>query len=626
MHKKQLTISILMSGRQETTKKCLDSLKPLRTRLNSELILVDTGCDAKTRRIIEDYADQIIDFPWCNDFAKARNAGLEKADGEWFLFLDDDEWFENAVPVAEFLRSEEAKEYDQAVYKVRNYSNMQGTKYTDEWVSRITRIEPDTRFVGKVHEFTVPMRGKCKKIDAFVHHYGYAYADDKSREEHLKRNEPLLKEMIHDEPQNVKWRTQLVQEYASVKRTKELRETAEDALRYFADDSHPYINQCRGSFFNAMIIADFLEEKYEDALKKAELYAKDSRNTAMCQLSLYNYGVECAVHMGDYKAVERCSEKYMEQYKDLEAHPIQDEQQRIIAESITFVKDAAAPELYDKNLMHWAVSMIRQEKPDEIGADKKEELTRIIQKMLEDNGDFFRMPEQVWEIGRARIVDLEEMLLGLEMSQWIVAASVLMSQTTPDELKKIEKQLKGVQIRENIRYNYYRMRSADIQILTEEHTQDYAGIRNHFRAFASRMLQFYEQIYLPDAFEGEMEMLPEHCSAAVWIKRMLDCEDTDWEGMLRCLRKCAKAYPELGEQVKQLAELIGKEQERLAAEAQEAEDELQDMVSQVKPKVLMMLEGGMAAEAYQVVQQLRQMMPENPQVQQMEVLVQSKLM
>ncbi|MFQ8980466.1 MAG: hypothetical protein ACLR6I_07915 [Waltera sp.] len=33
---------------------------------------------------------------WCNDFAAAHQCRLvKKARGEWFMYLDDDEWFEN---------------------------------------------------------------------------------------------------------------------------------------------------------------------------------------------------------------------------------------------------------------------------------------------------------------------------------------------------------------------------------------------------------------------------------------------------------------------------------------------------------------------------------------------------
>ena len=84
-----LSISILMSGRKET-KQCLESLVPIMEAIPCELILVDTGCDEKTREILREYTDNIITFEWCNDFAKARNAGLQRAKGKWFMFLDVD--------------------------------------------------------------------------------------------------------------------------------------------------------------------------------------------------------------------------------------------------------------------------------------------------------------------------------------------------------------------------------------------------------------------------------------------------------------------------------------------------------------------------------------------------------
>ena len=76
-----LTISLLVSGREETTEKCLDSLIPIMQEIPSELILVDTGCNQEFVNMLRRYTNQIIPFTWCNDFSKARNVGLEHAGG-----------------------------------------------------------------------------------------------------------------------------------------------------------------------------------------------------------------------------------------------------------------------------------------------------------------------------------------------------------------------------------------------------------------------------------------------------------------------------------------------------------------------------------------------------------------
>ena len=85
---------MLVCGR-DTTIRCLDSLVPILNGMDAELILVDTGCPAELREQLKKYTDQILQFTWCDDFSAARNVGIKAAHGEWFLYIDDDELFEN---------------------------------------------------------------------------------------------------------------------------------------------------------------------------------------------------------------------------------------------------------------------------------------------------------------------------------------------------------------------------------------------------------------------------------------------------------------------------------------------------------------------------------------------------
>lgn len=115
----QLSISMLVSDRMETLGKCLASLKPLLTELDSELIVVFTGKNEETLELIQQYTTHIIPFTWCDDFSKARNAGLKEAKGEWFLYLDDDEWFEDTREIIQFFKSGEYRRYQSAFYVVQ---------------------------------------------------------------------------------------------------------------------------------------------------------------------------------------------------------------------------------------------------------------------------------------------------------------------------------------------------------------------------------------------------------------------------------------------------------------------------------------------------------------------------
>ena len=97
-----LSVSMLISGRDEM-RNSLNSLLYFKNAFSTEIILVDTGCNVEQRAFAEKYADKIINFTWCGDFAAARNAGLKEAHGEWFMFLDDDEWFDNPKEIIAFF-------------------------------------------------------------------------------------------------------------------------------------------------------------------------------------------------------------------------------------------------------------------------------------------------------------------------------------------------------------------------------------------------------------------------------------------------------------------------------------------------------------------------------------------
>lgn len=210
-----LTISMLISGREEM-KKSLESLHYFKDAFPCEVILVDTGCNKEQRAYAEAHADRVIDFVWCDDFSAARNAGLKKAKGEWFMFLDDDEWFDDPQEMVSFFVSGEYREYNSASYVVRNYGDMEGRTYTDSYASRMIKLQPGIQFVGCVHEVLSPFLRPRKAFNDFVHHYGYAYPDMEASRKHSERNIPLLLKMREREPGNARWTMQLAQEYSSI--------------------------------------------------------------------------------------------------------------------------------------------------------------------------------------------------------------------------------------------------------------------------------------------------------------------------------------------------------------------------------------------------------------------------
>ena len=168
-----LTISLLASDRAASLERCLDSLKPLLLQLPSELIIVYTGKNKQVLDVAERYTDQIIPFEWCNDFSAARNAGLQAASGEWFLYIDDDEWFEDVTEILDFFLHGQYRDFGSACYIVRNYTDWSGTSCTDYQAFRMSRVLPETAFKSPIHEQLEPMPKPCKYFNTYVHHYAY---------------------------------------------------------------------------------------------------------------------------------------------------------------------------------------------------------------------------------------------------------------------------------------------------------------------------------------------------------------------------------------------------------------------------------------------------------------------
>lgn len=77
---------------------CIDSVLA-QTYQNWELLLIDDGSYDKSGAICDEYAQKdsrIRVFHKVNGgVSSARNLGLEKATGEWVMFLDSDDWIEN---------------------------------------------------------------------------------------------------------------------------------------------------------------------------------------------------------------------------------------------------------------------------------------------------------------------------------------------------------------------------------------------------------------------------------------------------------------------------------------------------------------------------------------------------
>lgn len=225
-----LTISVLISNHIERVKRCLDSIQPILDKISSELILTDTGCDVATRQLIEQYADSVIEYKWNDNFAEARNVGLKIAQGEWFLWIDDDEWFDDASAIITFFESGVYKQYSLAYYYQRNYTNNEGTHYEDFRVQRMVRNNKEIHFIYSIHEVITGIdQGDAYVCDAYVNHFGYVGTME-DRMNKAKRNLKLLCKEREDRPNDLHIMTQMLQCYEGLEQWNEMLDVVTEGL------------------------------------------------------------------------------------------------------------------------------------------------------------------------------------------------------------------------------------------------------------------------------------------------------------------------------------------------------------------------------------------------------------
>lgn len=315
--KYDLTISILASNRKDTLPKTLNSIKPILDNVSSELIIVDTGCDDELLAFIRQYTDKIIKFEWCKDFSKARNTGLERAQGDWFMFIDDDEWFEDVTEIVQFFNSDEKDKYGFAKYIVRNYTNMEGTQWGDSVAGRMFRLLEGTKFVDAVHERPINIVGPTKNFTAYAHHYGYVYKSEEEKRAHLERNISLALEQTRKEPQIARHYAHLVQEYCTVKDYDKVIELSEEGIKS-ADMNYGENAKDVPALYGMIVWALVNQGKYAEACDRGAEFIARENCSELAKFAIYEFIAVAAHTAGEYENALQYADKYFEYKKYFE--------------------------------------------------------------------------------------------------------------------------------------------------------------------------------------------------------------------------------------------------------------------------------------------------------------------
>ena len=316
-----LTITMLVSNRKDTIERCMKSLVHLRETVPSELIVVDTAGDEYCMSIVRQYTDNIVRFEWCDDFAAARNAGLERARGRWVMYVDDDEWFESTGELEDFFLSDTSRKYNAAAYVQRNYMDQFGLQWDDADVIRVVRREKGIRFKRKVHEFIEPIKEPICYLRDYVHHFGYVYKTKEEENRHYWRNIKLLLEQHEETPKDTHTTAQLIQEYVGL-------EEYFSAIRlckeiWTAKDCWDTTFDARYATYAVMTEARLygLQKRYADGYEFGKEILRQKGISILAQGILYNFMTEFCWRLNKYEeALEYC-DRYFDCLKKWKKFP-----------------------------------------------------------------------------------------------------------------------------------------------------------------------------------------------------------------------------------------------------------------------------------------------------------------
>lgn len=652
----QLSISLLASDRPAALERCLDSLKSLLMQVPGELIVVITGTDEKVRETAARYTEHIIPFTWCNDFSAARNTGLKAAKGEWFMYLDDDEWFEDTTEIRDFFLSGEYKNYGTAFYKVRNYSNWDGIRYFDFHAFRMAKRTSEIRFQNSIHEELVPRHGKAKFFDAYVHHYGYVQDNIKTDTVKAVRNVPMLLKAIRKNPNYIKNYLQLIQEYYAEGELDKVEEYCRKARRL-----------CRGKA-GAEGYIEWLQVRWadiqcdkgntENAKKEIEAILENENPNELTRLCLYNKLILLCTQLKEHDRTIRYGRKFEELLIYMDNNPrLWGEQNygnitegRVKKpETLSFgrlrcIEAALYSERTDEaeyflTLLAWEDEYLIQQYyslfdqwknqfPDifnEILARVSIENPYLVfQRARSSDGIEDGNIEQLLQCMQTTVslylkqkimkeavsaeMDLNEFTKLMDLDTWKLYMQQILSETSLPQLPKLQRTADALKITAPLYGLWLKKLCLEKQLIREYPAGDM--LIDTMSEYTWCVLSYYKGQYREEMFlEEKRNILPEDCRFAILISDALECiEKRQLPEAVRFFRRALHFYPAM---TGVIHEIIRQLKDSMDNPAPVSGEEFQILAEQMKSSLSMLIEQEQYTQALPVMQQLCTLLPED---------------
>jgi len=315
----KLSIGMMVKNESKYLRKCLESLKPIRDSIESELIIVDTGSTDDTVEIAKEFTDKVYFHEWNSNFSEMRNITIKYCTGEWVLIIDGDEVISNPNGIIQFLNSSEIKKHKTASFAIKNFTSINNDEeFTVFTAVRIFKKDSDFRFEGAIHNQPI-WKKPLINLDSEIEHYGYINNDKELMDKKFLRTSRILKSNLEKNPENIYYIYQLAVSYAMHGDLDDALETIQKAYhlvksKMFDLNKHMYVNIFLAKMYLTNGKFGEVETICLEATKKEGFYIDLYYYLAKAQFSTYK----------NEEAIEAYN-KYLKKLKDFNNFEVADD-------------------------------------------------------------------------------------------------------------------------------------------------------------------------------------------------------------------------------------------------------------------------------------------------------------
>ncbi len=253
---------LIVKNEIDVFERCISSVQEKLAGIVDEIVVVDTGATDGTRELALEMGCRVFDFEWCDDFSKARNFSIEKANNDWILVIDADEFVVD-VDVHDLNKLiSQSDLYTIGEVPIVNYSDMDGNAFKVTYISRVFNKKV-AEFKRSIHEYLCSKDGKeltYITLSLEIHHTGYVAQTLKDKNK-TQRNLALIKKELEINPSSYLL-MHLGKSYIDLKEYQKAQRVLKEVLDDKEAVKYEHYTETAREYLRCLI----LDEKFEDAL------------------------------------------------------------------------------------------------------------------------------------------------------------------------------------------------------------------------------------------------------------------------------------------------------------------------------------------------------------------------